>query len=62
MGFRTIDAFEDGYFGAAAHSPEPLPQQLNLDGFEARFHRVVTVAIPCSTRRYPEAMLAQKLL
>ena len=59
---EAVDVFEDCQLGGAAGGPGPLPQELGLDRFEEGLDRSVVVAIPGSTHRYPEAMLAQNLL
>ena len=59
---EPVDVFEDGHLGVAAGVPGPLPQELGLDRLEEGLDRSVVVAIPGSTHRYSEAMLAQKLL
>jgi len=57
-----IDVFEDRALGLTACFPTVTPDQLGLDGFEARFHHGIIMTFAFAANRDPEAMLGDLLL
>ena len=59
---EAIDILEYRTFCLTARVPTITPDQLGLDGFEARFHHGIIMTFAFAANRDPEAMLGYLLL
>ena len=59
---EAIDVLEDGQLCISAFVPWPPPDQLCLDRLEEGLDSGVVIAVALAAHRYPESVLAQKLL